>query len=157
MVAQPFDSSLGTMNFSQFIHEDLTNNRRQSRGDSVAHLFELFRARPAKNKVVGEGLTSRSLSDSKGSALTYVRVNIIMPVFTNMRHYRRAWPLQPLHSKPINKLISVLVLRHQIGTFAFQIKEGRLSGTILMMFYEEFISLQVAFHVCARLEVNDAF
>src|SRR6266478_5067116 len=26
-----------------------------------------------------------------------------------------------------------------------------------MVLYEEFISLQVAFHVCARLEVNDAF
>ena len=114
--SEPFDVlRLGAINLSQLIHQDLGDHKRQSRRYRIPYLLELLCARSAKNKIVGKRLTPRSLSDSKGSALTYVRVDIIVAVFTKVGHYRRAWPLQPLHSKPINKLISVFVFRPQLA------------------------------------------
>src|SRR5258708_20844915 len=86
----------------QFVN-DRGNLAREQGRDRISHLDVLLCARAGEEVIVGKGLESDRFAHRQAATLFWVIVNVIMPVFADMRSDRGAVPKAMLHAKAVRE------------------------------------------------------
>ena len=81
----------------------ITDLLGKQRGHSVPHLVELLSPGPFEEVVVGEGLETRGFADREAARLLWIRMDVVVPVFRNVRDHCRGGSIPNLHSEAVCK------------------------------------------------------
>ena len=85
-----------------------------------------------------------------------IRMDVIMPVFCNVRHDRCAWTGPPLDFEAINEFIQVIMLGLEMRSLGQQIEKSCPFVTIQMVIDEEAVTFEIALHVSASAMIADS-
>jgi hypothetical protein len=84
---------------------DSGNLSRQQGWNGVTNLRVLLSPITAEKVVIRKGLKPRGLSNCQASALVRLVMDIVMPVFGHVAHYRRRRRLLELHAEAVCEIV----------------------------------------------------
>src|SRR5690606_1838678 len=136
--------------------DSLGNAPRKQRRDCIAHLYELCSPLPHEEVVVRKCLCPGRFPNCKTPALGRIRMDEVVPVFSNMADNGSGWKSWRLDPEPVRELAALpaLVICRKLLWKVFEPRGGRLAFPRLGVRRTIKVSPQVRRHVPSGIVIE---